>query len=416
MGLSIASPSMPSASLLKSNSASLLSTKLTRLRRCFTSDPVEHTGQTFNIICLPIHSMAIETTSQSPLEQHKVVDTDLHLRIPLEDLAEYLDEPHRSIIKHPTFTPVDRSGWNRYMGKKIKKNELKDAHSLNEIVCEDFGIDYPLINAFPLLASVPEADRAVAMMRAYNDYMLDHYLDEYDHFLGLASIAHQDPQAAAEEIDRMANEKKIEGIYLLSSGAEPPLGDPVYDVMYETAERHGLHVAYHASAGAPFAADFPIQNRQFNRFLPTHILAHPWAQMLTMCSLLTEGTPEKFPNLNFTFLEAGIGWVPYMMFRWNKEHSMRRIEAPLLKKAPEEYIRDQFYFASQPLGEPQNPQHLRQIIEIMGTDRLLLATDYPHWDFDHPDALDRHIRTFYDEDVRADILSGNAKEAFDLSI
>lgn len=357
-----------------------------------------------------------ETTDRSPLRDHTVVDTDLHLRIPLDDLATYMDEPHRSIIEHPTFTPVDRSGWNRYMGQKIQKNEMADADDVNRIICDDFNIDYPLINAFPVLASVPEDDRAVAMMRAYNDYMLDNYLDEYDHFLGLASIANQDPQAAANEIDRMADEKQIEGIYLLNSGAQPPLGDPEYDVIYETAEKHGLHVAFHGSAGAPFATDFPIQNRQFNRFLPTHILAHPWAQMLTVCSLLTEGTPEKFPDLNFSFLESGIGWVPYMMFRWNKEHAMRRIEAPLLKKAPEEYIRDQFYFASQPLGEPQNPDHLRSIIDIVGTDRLMLATDYPHWDFDHPDALDKHVRTFFDRDVRKQILGGNAIEAFDLSV
>lgn len=360
--------------------------------------------------------MATTTTNKSPLEKHTVIDTDVHLRIPLDELATYMEEPHRSITEHPTFTPVNRSGWNRYMGKKIHKNEMGDADDVNRIICGEFNVDYPLINAFPVLASVPEDDRAVAMMSAYNDYMLDNYLDEYGHFLGLASIATQDPEAAAEEIDRVADEKQIEGIYLLNGGAQPPLGDPEYDPMYEAAEDNGLHIAYHGSAGAPFAEDFPIQNKQFNRFLPTHILAHPWAQMLTMTSLLTEGTPAKFPDLNFTFLESGIGWVPYMMFRWNKEYSMRRIEAPLLEKAPEEYIRDQFYFASQPLGEPQNPEHLQDIINVMGTDRLMLATDYPHWDFDHPDALGKHIRTFFDEDVREQVLSGNAIKAFDLTI
>jgi len=57
---------------------------------------------------------------------------------------------------------------------------------------------------------------------------------------------------------------------------------------------------------------------------------------------------------------------------------MRRIEPPLLRKPPEEYVRDQFYFASQPLGEPQNPKHLRQVIDVLGTDCLMLSADYPH--------------------------------------
>jgi len=346
-----------------------------------------------------------------------VVDTDLHLRIPLDDLAKYMDEPHRSIVENPTFTPVDRTGWNRYMGKKITKNELPDADAVQEHVCGEFQVDYPLINAFPVLASVPEDDRAVHMMRAYNDYMLDNYLDKYDHFLGLASIATQKPDEAAEEIDRISTEKQIVGVYLLTStGTHPPLGDPKYDPIYKAVQDNNLHVAFHGSAGAPFAKDFPLQNSHFNRFLPTHILSHPWEMMLTMTSLLVEGVPVKFQDINFTFLEAGISWVPYMMFRWNKDYSMRRTEAPLLEKSPEEYIRDQFYFASQPVGEPNDPEDLKRIIDIMGTNRLMLATDYPHWDFDHPDALDKHIRQFYDEEERAKILSGNAIEAFDLDI
>jgi hypothetical protein len=46
----------------------------------------------------------------------------------------------------------------------------------------------------------------------------------------------------------------------------------------------------------------------------------------------------------------------------------------------------------------------------------MLSTDYPHWDFDHPDALDQQIRRFNDEETRLRILSGTAAEAFELSI
>lgn len=214
----------------------------------------------------------------------------------------------------------------------------------------------------------------------------------------------------------MASEKQIEGVYVLNSGAHRPLGHEDFDVMYRAAEDHGLHIAYHASAGAPFARDFPIQDNAINRFMASHILAHPWAHMLTMTSLIVNGTPEKFPDLNFTFLEAGLSWVPYMMFRMNKEYGMRRREAPMLEKTPEEYIRDQFYFASQPVGEPNDPEHLKQILDVVGTDQVMLATDYPHWDFDHPDALDKHLRQFYPEETRDAVLAGNAVEAFDLSI
>jgi predicted TIM-barrel fold metal-dependent hydrolase len=353
---------------------------------------------------------------QSPLTKHTVVDADVHLRIPLEDLADYCDEPYRSSIKNPTYTPVNRSGWDRYMGGNITKESLPDAETLNEKVCEGFNVEYPIINAFPVLASVPESDKAVNMMYAYNDYLVEHYLDHYDHFRGLVSIATQDPEAAAEEIDRMADEDGIVGVYVLNSGAHLPLGNPDFDPVYRAAEDNGLHVAFHASAGAPFARDFPIQDNAIDRFAATHVLAHPWAHMLTLSSLIVNGTFEKFPDLNFTFLEAGVSWVPYMMFRWNKEYGMRRREAPLLERSPEEYIRESCYFASQPIGEPNDPTHLRSIIDLIGTDRLMLATDYPHWDFDHPDALDGHLRRFYEPEDRERVLSGTAGEAFGLDV
>jgi hypothetical protein len=362
--------------------------------------------------------MSRSSERSSTLASSTVVDTDVHLSIPLEELAEYLDEPYRSITKYPTYTAVHRGGWNRYMGGKIEteKENVRSPDALYEKICVEFDIDYPLINAFPVLNSVPEDDRAVAMMYAYNDYLLENYLDEYEEFLGLCTVATQDPEAAAEEIDRMASEDSIEGVYLLNSGSQPPLGDPVYDVLYEAAEANGLHVAYHASAGAPFAKDFPIQDNQFNRFLENHVLAHPWAHMMTMTSLLVNGVPAKFPDLNFSFLEAGYGWVPYMMFRFNKEYAMRRSEAPLLERSPEAYVRDQFYFSSQPVGEPEDPNHLRMLIDILGPENLMLSTDYPHWDFDHPDALDRYVRRFGDEERRERLLSGTAIEAFGLSI
>lgn len=360
-------------------------------------------------------NMATEA-KRSPLTNHQVVDVDVHLRIPLDDLADYCDEPYRSSIKNPTYTPVHRSGWDRYMGGNITKETLPDADTLNDKVCDRFNIDYPIINAFPVLASVPESDKAVNMMTAYNDYLIEHYLDHYDHFRGLVSVATQNPTAAAEEIDEHATNDQLVGVYVLNSGAHLPLGNPEFDPIYQAAEDNDLHIAFHASAGAPFARDFPIQDNAINRFAATHVLAHPWAHMLTLSSLIVNGTPEKFPDVNFSFLEAGISWVPYMMFRWNKEYSMRRREAPLLERSPEEYIRDSFYFASQPLGEPNDPSDLKAIIDIIGTDHLMLATDYPHWDFDHPDAFDDHLRRFYAEEEREQVLARTAVEAFDLDL
>lgn len=144
-------------------------------------------------------------------------------------------------------------------------------------------------------------------------------------------------------------------------------------------------------------------------------MAHPWGQMMTMVSLLANGTPVKFPDLDFVFLEAGLGWIPYMMMRLNREYSMRRSEVPLLEKSPEEYIRE-FYFASQPVGEPNNPEHLSQIMQMVGPESICFATDYPHWDFDSPEAINKHLNAHFTPDERDKVLGENAAEAFGINI
>lgn len=359
-----------------------------------------------------------ETTQRSSLLQREtVVDTDVHLVVPEEFLTDYVDEPWRSRIEHSYLgqSPVD--GWDRTLGGKIDMDleSVFTAENIDERLCGDFGIDYPVLNTFGLMSRMPEGDYAVALMRAHNDYLLDKFLGEFNHFRALATITTQYPDKAAEEIDRLGDEDDIVGIYVHNTGPNPPLGDPRYDQIWAAAEDNGLNVAFHGSANG-FMYEFPRQNQALNRFLSVHVLAHPWSHMLTLTSLIVQGVPEKFPDLEFAFLESGLSWVPFMMFRLNKEYAIRRSEAPLLEQSPEAYIRDRCYFATQPIGEPMDPAHLNALMEVIGSDSLLFATDFPHWDFDHPEALDKHLRRDFSDDQRDQLLADNAAGLFDIPL
>ncbi|MEF8975268.1 MAG: amidohydrolase family protein [Halapricum sp.] len=351
-------------------------------------------------------------------QETTVIDADVHVSrgISAEEMADYLDEPHKSrVLQEYCYPATKGADWDPYLGGDIVERRLDGPETVEQTLQEKFGIDYPILNPMMGLARLPDSNLAVELMRARNDIFLDKFIDGTD-FPGLALITTQKPDKAAEEIDRMANEDQIVGLFVESTGPHPPLGDPSYDVLYQAAEDNGLNIAYHAAAGYNFKYDFPLQNRGFEQFLEIHSLAHLWSQSETLTSLIVQGVPEKFPDLKFTFLEAGISWVPYMMWRLNKEYSIRKREAPLLERSPEEYIRDQFYFASQPLGEPNHPNQMGKMIDIIGAESLMFATDYPHWDFDNPRELDKHLRATYSEAEREQVLSRTAKEAFDLDI
>ena len=84
----------------------------------------------------------------------------------------------------------------------------------------------------------------------------------------------------------------------------------------------------------------------------------------------------------------------------------------MLTKTPEEYIKDQFYISTQPVGEPNNQEDMRKIMEVIGFDRMMFSSDYPHFDFDHPEGLEKFLRVNIPAKDRKKVLSGNAKEVY----
>ncbi|RBI58527.1 amidohydrolase [halophilic archaeon] len=348
------------------------------------------------------------------LKEETIVDSDIHLSTPTEELAKYADKPYSDYLRTEG-VQLKSSGWDPTLGGKIQKRKLLEPQQIKDELCGELHIDHPIINAFVNLSRLSQTDTAVHLQRACNDLLLDQFLDDHD-FHGLATVATQRPDKAAEELDRIGKEDKIVGVFLTSTGPNPPLGDPTYDILYEAADDNDLAIVYHGATNSGFDVGFPIHSKEFDKFVEAHVNAHLWSQTMTLTSTVVHGLPVKFPDMDFVFLEAGISWVPYMMYRLNKEISMRRSEAPLLEKQPEEYIRDSYYFASQPLGEPIDPSHMKHMIKMVGTDSLMFASDYPHWDFEHPSELNKYLDNMFPADERQQVLSGNANEVFGLNI
>jgi predicted TIM-barrel fold metal-dependent hydrolase len=57
-------------------------------------------------------------------------------------------------------------------------------------------------------------------------------------------------------------------------------------------------------------------------------------------------------------------------------------------KPPFDVIRDHVKLTLQPADAPADPQALRDVIEQIGSDEMLLfASDFPHWQFDGDNVL-----------------------------
>jgi predicted TIM-barrel fold metal-dependent hydrolase len=132
-----------------------------------------------------------------------------------------------------------------------------------------------------------------------------------------------------------------------------------------------------------------------------------------VASLVCEGVFERFPTLHIVLIEGGFAWLPSLA--WRLDHSWRKLraEVPELRRAPSEYIHDHFWLTTQPMEEPPKRQYFLQLLEQLDADdRLMFATDYPHWDFDAPD---RAFPVQLDRTLKQKIMAGNARKLYHLA-
>lgn len=353
------------------------------------------------------------------MESHQpVVDADAHYWEPLDEFANYLEEPWQSRIadREDPGGLLPQSTGDRFMAGRIRRDEVSypaEDMTPDQIpdVMAHLGVDDIVLLPNKMLTFgklAGEGERPIALANGYVDYMLDKVVapDQGVHTMIVAP--YQDPAATVELIDRVGDERGIVGVCMITAGPEPPLGNRKYDPIYAAAEKKGLPVVFHT--GGSSLDDFYI--RGYEKFIETHTLGFLWSNMAQLTSIVVQGVPEKFPDLDIAFQESGLFWVSTMMHRLDAEYLKRQSEAPLLERRPSAYMRE-FYYGTQPLEIPEDESRLEQIIDdIGGASQIMYASDYPHWDYDRQSAITE--REFLTESEKARILGGTAMEVFDL--
>ena len=274
----------------------------------------------------------------------------------------------------------------------------------------DIGIKRSVIfpNTLLTIGSYHDHDFEVAVSNAFIDFMIDEFLDKYEQLLTCIVVPANSPDRAADLIDRVGSEKGVIGAMITAQ--RPTLaGDESWLPIYEAARRKNLPICFHGSQSPHQPFD------QMKSWLAYHAVGFPINIILQLTSLITSGMVERFPELKFVFIEGGINWIPWLMYRLDSCYLMLRNDAPLLKKLPSEYIKE-FYYSSQPFEKPLN-QDLSSIQWIFKSfdaeNQLMYASDYPHFDFDVPSVIDKI--PFLSLDGKKKILGENARRLFKLS-
>lgn len=301
------------------------------------------------------------------MSSYAPIDADGHVIETDEELRKYLPPPFEGRRAHTALFP-SLDGWPRGTRKLPDPNPgLTKWRRFLEASGVEASVLYPTVGL--AMAHVKDVKWAAAVACAYNDFLYGEYLQhEPKRLLGVALLPMQNLGAACEELERCVKDLKMVGGVIPAAGLPKGLGNEMYDPLYQTAVKLNVPLAVHGGSSQGLALDF------YDSFVKILVMEHAVAQQIHFTSYLLDGAPARFPTLRMAFLEAGVGWVPYLMERCDEKWEKIPHQAPLLTKAPSEYVKDCPIYFSCELEEKIIPYAVSVGLE----DRLLYPSDYPH--------------------------------------
>ncbi len=363
---------------------------------------------------------------------------DGHVQEPNTFLADRVDEKYRerlpAVIQMPTkkgalssdpdlyqktegFRPA-RINWTKPLEgvDKIRNSGGRDPETrIEELALDGCDAEIMFPNKGLTMWATPDAQFSHAMCKAYNEWAWEAYGDYNDRLAPMAAIAPAAMDEAIAEIQRVA----ALGFRGLTLPCKPIWGPPDVDALnynlkefeplWDCVEDVELPVTFHVSTGrdprTARSSGGAIINYAIHSLVPS---AEP------IVNLCASGVAERHPKLLFGTIEAGIGWVPWVLDAmdeaYRKHHMWVR---PKLEMLPSEYFRRQGFASFQ-----EDRAGLALAREHGLLDNFLWANDFPHHEGSWPYSAQAIERTMshLDDGERAKILGLNAARIFGFEI
>jgi predicted TIM-barrel fold metal-dependent hydrolase len=271
----------------------------------------------------------------------------------------------------------------------------------------DQAVLYPSIGLYA--AAIDDPVAAVAVARAYNDWLASYCAAAPRRLFGAAMLPLQDPAAAAAELRRATTDLGFPAAFVRPNPcAGRSLSDRAYDALWDVAEEVDVPIGIHE--GSSVAIPTLGSDRPFNPLI-LHAVSHSFEAMLACAQLIALGTLERHPGLRCVFLESSGGWAPFWLERLDEQAESFGGFCPDLTLAPSEYFARQCAISFE-VGERTLPA----LAPFIGTERIVWGSDYPHHDATFPGAVEAIRATVAPcpTAVQARVLGRNAQRLYRL--
>lgn len=247
------------------------------------------------------------------------------------------------------FRPVYKALWDA----QYRLDEM-DAH----------GIDVQIISSTPIMFGYGfPGGKAASWSQRMNDLALEHCAADPQRLKALAQVPLQDLDLACREASRAMADGHV-GVQIGNHLGTRDMDDEHLVQFLVHCAQDGIPLLVH-----PW--DMMTDNRMKQWMLPW-LVAMPAETQLSILSLILSGAFERIPrSLKLCFAHGG-GSFAFLLGRVDNAWKHRDIVRQDCPQPPSSYT-DRFHVDSAVF----DPGALRLLVDVMGTDRVMLGSDYP---------------------------------------
>ncbi len=256
----------------------------------------------------------------------------------------------------------------------IFDQKLKDFEKERLAAMDAAGVDIQVLSLVLPGCEQFEASEGTAVAKKTNDELAEVIRSHPDRFIGLASLAPQDPERASQELERAIKELGFKGANINSNVGGEYLDNSKFWCLFEKAEQLDVPIYIHPTVPS---SSILKPYTKYGMALAGPPLGFGAETILHAMRLIYSGVFDIYPRLKIILGHLGEGlpfWLDRIDFFWLKPWTVGDQTRPHIKMKPSEYIKSNFILTTS--GMSFLPALMATYLAL-GAEMITFGADYP---------------------------------------